>query len=525
MTGLSINGTAGTGKTTEIVKHINEKIDTGINFNTDMAICTFRLSTKLHLRDLLNCSDENKSVATIHGLCYQLLRLNPAIVVDNMDIVNFCQSSGLERTKYSQDWENTDNELTTSSEFFNFYTWMCNNLKPLSKWSEYPGFIKSGESPCALKSFVKEYESYKTEIGKFDFADMISETVKSSLTPDVKVLYVDEFQDLTPAQYQAFKIWTDNTDETVIAGDPLQSIYGFWGGSPDFFNEFDGEKKILPISYRCPVQIWQLAKSVLNAYNMQPPNIKCVKQDGTVHHITHEHTTANVSRYPEDTFHLVRTNRRGIRVSHDLADAGIIFEGIKGWTQNEFRLFNGIQKIRANTDVNFLELIEIVKTFPASAFIRIPKKDMIDRINADARAQIPKQMYNSADIENIVNKNRTFSNMVTFFDIIKSDDPTVYMKMGDFKKAKIGNALKRYEGPHYKTSVRVMTIHASKGLDATNVFLHTGINDQIQSNLFNRETSKEEARVWFVGVTRTQRNLIIVHDEGKNYELGQGVYA
>jgi superfamily I DNA/RNA helicase len=36
------------------------------------------------------------------------------------------------------------------------------------------------------------------------------------------------------------------------------------------------------------------------------------------------------------------------------------------------------------------------------------------------------------------------------------------------------------------------------------------------------EGSQEEARVWYVGITRTMKRLYLIHDEGKNYPLPMG---
>lgn len=54
----------------------------------------------------------------------------------------------------------------------------------------------------------------------------------------VSHLLVDEFQDIDEEQYQLVGIMAARTTDTLVMGDPNQSIYGFRGGSPAFFNRF-----------------------------------------------------------------------------------------------------------------------------------------------------------------------------------------------------------------------------------------------------------------------------------------------
>lgn len=50
-----------------------------------------------------------------------------------------------------------------------------------------------------------------------------------------RYLLVDEFQDISPLQYQLILAWNREGDELFVIGDPDQSIYGFRGSDPECF--------------------------------------------------------------------------------------------------------------------------------------------------------------------------------------------------------------------------------------------------------------------------------------------------
>ena len=58
-------------------------------------------------------------------------------------------------------------------------------------------------------------------------------------------------------------------------------------------------------------------------------------------------------------------------------------------------------------------------------------------------------------------------------------------------------------------AVRVDTIHASKGLEAPAVLLHTGYLSGLVTGLADPERMAEERRVYFVGATRASHALIL----------------
>jgi len=86
------------------------------------------------------------------------------------------------------------------------------------------------------------------------------------------------------------------------------------------------------------------------------------------------------------------------------------------------------------------------------------------------------------------------------------------------------NGIKNRKEPIFIREIdgrRILTIHGSKGLEAQAVFLHNAITPRIQDVLLTHGKEKQaEARVWYVGATRSKDILYIVMDAGcRNYQF------
>jgi len=54
----------------------------------------------------------------------------------------------------------------------------------------------------------------------------------------VEHVLVDEFQDIDAGQYRLVELLAERVTDVMVVGDPGQSIYGFRGGSPEYFERF-----------------------------------------------------------------------------------------------------------------------------------------------------------------------------------------------------------------------------------------------------------------------------------------------
>lgn len=148
------------------------------------------------------------------------------------------------------------------------------------------------EDICFL---AKEYESYLHEFRQMDFDDIIqychrlltqSSDILSRWQRLFEFILIDEFQDISPSQYQVVRFLAAPQDNLFIVGDDDQSIYGFRGASPDSMQEFmrdypEADRIFLNMNYRCNRQITDAAAKVIEEnHNRVKKQITAVHNGG-----------------------------------------------------------------------------------------------------------------------------------------------------------------------------------------------------------------------------------------------------
>jgi DNA helicase-2/ATP-dependent DNA helicase PcrA len=87
-------------------------------------------------------------------------------------------------------------------------------------------------------------------------------------------LLVDEFQDIDEAQYRFVERLAAHTHDVTVIGDPNQSIYGFRGASPAFFDRFvdgfGGQRCTLGANHRSVPQIQALSGMLMGLRPWDP---------------------------------------------------------------------------------------------------------------------------------------------------------------------------------------------------------------------------------------------------------------
>lgn len=108
------------------------------------------------------------------------------------------------------------------------------------------------------------------------YNDLISKAANySGKLPDVDFIAIDEAQDLTRKQYLFLNKIVSVARNVLIVGDPMQSIYGFSGGSPEFMSvdkwNNSLEEVSLNKSHRLPEVITESINHVFQT-NIEPAN-------------------------------------------------------------------------------------------------------------------------------------------------------------------------------------------------------------------------------------------------------------
>ncbi len=152
-------------------------------------------------------------------------------------------------------------------------------LEEISQWKAKGRTEEMPETVSAYTRFLRQH-------GLLDFDDVILETLKLLQASDrfraevhdrFRYLFVDEYQDINPAQHALLKALVEDGVQMTAIGDPNQAIYGFRGAESKFFHTFSDDfphARILYLSenYRSAPAILNASSQVIGASDaMQVP--------------------------------------------------------------------------------------------------------------------------------------------------------------------------------------------------------------------------------------------------------------
>ncbi|MBI3256955.1 MAG: ATP-dependent DNA helicase UvrD2 [Actinobacteria bacterium] len=129
----------------------------------------------------------------------------------------------------------------------------------------------------AMASIYERYELEKRRRGLVDFDDLLMACVTALETDgsfaarqrwQFRHLFVDEVQDLNPAQARLLAGWRGTHNDLCVVGDPNQAIYSWNGADPTYLREFPQREAgatvvVLDDNFRSSPQILGVADAVL----------------------------------------------------------------------------------------------------------------------------------------------------------------------------------------------------------------------------------------------------------------------
>ncbi len=132
-------------------------------------------------------------------------------------------------------------------------------------------------APGAMASVYERYELEKRRRGLVDYEDLLMACVTAIETDSAfaarqrwqfRHLFVDEVQDLNPAQARLLTGWRGSHNDLCVVGDPNQAIYSWNGADPTYLRAFPQREAgatvvVLDDNFRSSPQILGVADAVL----------------------------------------------------------------------------------------------------------------------------------------------------------------------------------------------------------------------------------------------------------------------
>jgi DNA helicase-2/ATP-dependent DNA helicase PcrA len=433
----------------------------------------------------------------------------------------------------------------------------------------------SANASSAMQTIVariwRDYEKTLKEEKALDFDDLLLETVlilkkypeiKHSYQERWKYIHIDEYQDTNEVQYELVKLLVDKEENICVVGDTDQNIYSWRGANIknmlNFEKDYPNTKIImLEQNYRSTKNIIEAANNVIkkNQYRVDKTLFTDNKTGEviSVHEAYDEVYEADFvastideilrDNSPEDIAVLYRANFQSRVLEEALLGKQIPYQvlGVKFFERKEIK--DLLSYIRAsfnrdslsdikriiNTPARGIGKVTLVKIF-AGGVSTLPQAmqskintfySLLDKIKDYTSTHNPsesikyvitesgleEQLRNgSSDEQERLENMKELVTLATKYDLLPQDEGMEKL-LEDASLASDQDTLM-----HKGKGVRLMTVHASKGLEFKYVFI-TGLEQDLFPHTRNgsktKEDAEEERRLFYVALTRAENKLYL----------------
>lgn len=424
-------------------------------------------------------------------------------------------------------------------------------LNEVSIWKTHRG----QKEHCEKVEAFSDYEKRKKEKGRMDFDDLLLETLRMIQEKEVgegwekpfRYLLVDEFQDISPVQYELIKMWNRAGRELFVIGDPDQAIYGFRGADEKCFErlrkDFKNLKEIrLKENYRSTPEILRAAQDVISENPGKDRTLHSNQNEGVpVRMIETKGKMGEAIFIAKEINRLVGGvgmleahndlgNRQGKQV-RGFSDIAVLYRTHRQAELLEKTLkTEGIPYQIAGRE-SFLEKEEVRGSISFFKYLENPdddyaKEESVRLLWKNKLHPISEQILKETKekYEKNYKKQKPNKFMKTWIDdmnLKKSDSmqkltgmAVCYRTMPEFLNALelgVESDLRRCAEHEYTSeTVTLMTLHGSKGLEFP-VTIICGVEEgTIPLESENYTTNEEEERrLLYVGMTRAKKELIM----------------
>ena len=470
-------GPPGTGKTRSLLNNVQRYSDIGVPLNK-IGYFAFTRKAAGEARDrFLKVKTEltKKDIRyfqTLHSLAFNTLGLKEENVMQELNYKVIGETCGIQIKYASYETNNWNGIFSSDSEYLSMI-----NLARVREISVMDQLDRNEHlsriERDKLDAIEQEINSYKKVFGLIDFTDMIQKFLDKGVSPKFDVIFVDEAQDLSLIQWSMIKKIEKDTDCDVwVAGDDDQAIFGWAGADVDSFINWEAQEIPLKQSERVPTIIQKKALDVID--RIQENRIdKEYFPKAESGEIFERYKLSDIDMSKGDWLILTRTKSLLKPVITFLKKKGFFFNTAQG---------NSIGK----------SLYEDIQNWS-----KLQKKIELPEIQVQRiRERIEGSMNLSLKWYDVFNK--------------LTDSQITYMKL----------LLLNGENPTEDARIKVSTIHGAKGGEATNVvlFLNETANT-IKGAKKSAAKQDEEYRVWYVGITRTMKNLYLIKSQNKSKEF------
>lgn len=397
----------------------------------------------------------------------------------------------------------------------------------------------------------------------------------------LEYIMVDEFQDIDEPQYRLMRVLSDYHRNLFIVGDPDQTIYTWRGANVRYLLDFDKEFTpcrtiLMTQNYRSTPQILAAANSLVSRnVSRYKKDLLPVLPDGEQVLFRHSDSAESEAKY------LVETVRGLLQSGAEYRDIAILYRAHyvtrtieEAFLQEDipYRIYSGAQffdRKEIKDALSYLRMIAYRDDLSFRRICNVPKRNIGEkRMKAlEARsAQTGRSLFDTmkASLEDDLFRGTgaaDFAALIDEFSAAYANHPvsevlTALLDRSGYEEmlrtegsqarldnlAELKQSVYEYETTcgeectledylahvalftnadvnAQKNAVKLMTVHAAKGLEFPYVFLCSLCEGVFPSNKAKTlPAMEEERRLAFVAMTRAEKALFLSDNEGRNVD-------
>jgi len=468
-------GSPGTGKTSNLIKRIEEEIESGTSKDRIHVVSHTRVAAN-EIKDRAGAHGINAS--TIHSMAYRFGEFIKEQVVYGKELKDFSEKLGIPMKGFV---DATFDALEVGDEYIAIMNVANNTMLPYEqvyKNSHRPGNYNE------FKYFYENYEHWKRVNGFIDFNDMIKVGKYVGEDP-IEILFIDEAQDLSKLQWAFLHgvIRENKVKKVIVTGDPDQSLF-IWGGADrsgmiNFIKDYKAKVVELDQSYRVPINVHRISRDIISRVSN--------RIDKTYHPAGHsgiirKYSSADMLDFDDgETLVLYRNHSFRRDIEGILIEKGLpyrVLNGRPGLFENKYsnaiRAVRKIQKMGPN-DVVPRSIVNCIKLVATPKAKKILEKGEFSKLFTMRRNEVI---------------SFPFSECQYYMGVDVSKEPNILLS----------------------------SIHGAKGMEADRVILLNSITQRVSEEMYN--DPDPEHQVWYVAVTRSKNKLDIVDGyDGDMYNI------
>ncbi len=563
-------GGPGSGKTTALLDHVEEILDSGVDVRDILVVSYTRAAAaevRERLAERLDVSPRSLqgNVCTMHAKAYNLLDLSRGDVVSESDKEEFCDDFGIDyEDEHGGSGRRTARSTTIGNKIIATSQWLQRTSRDVADWydvpfqwnvetvrlppeidpnamegNKYTPTWSSDDDRIDVPETIRAWRAYKGDNDLVGFADMLEQVRGRALVPSVDYLVIDEFQDITTLQYEVYQEWKPHMDAVLIAGDDDQVVYSWQGADPNLLlDEPVDDDTVLPNSYRLPSKVLDVVnQEISHIEKRQDKDLKPRKQGGVVEAVESPSMfdlVGNVRQTVENDdgsmMILFRARYQMFQFIDEFIDEGIPFRVLtdqRMWTDRLNDFVTAVENLDEGEPINGLQTRRLADMLAESAFGTGERDDLFDEIDARQEEAGVDDLVDLTIEPELIDDHVPFmpgppsaadmSRKITSFQSRSMD---AYFASGEYDDVP-------------RDRVRIGTIHSAKGREADHVFVATDLTEKVVEQMaatvedptavvgvdeFTKTTNPvptltdNERRVFYVGMSRARERLVLLEN-------------